>query len=126
MLKARWPEEPDANRHALLNALKTGLSLADEPFIEQALDARQMIVRKRAHELLSMIPGSRLGKRMESFANFIFEWHPDRGPFLSVRMPPKMTDAMLRDGFKDQFEKRRVDFVTKRLIHLVSCTPLDY
>ena len=33
---------------------------------------------------------------------------------------------MQRDGFKNQFEKRRVDFVTKRILHLVTCTPLDY
>ncbi|MFK7803830.1 MAG: DUF5691 domain-containing protein [Anaerolineae bacterium] len=126
LLKAQWADEPDGNRHALLNSLKTGLSSADESFIEQALDARQMVVRNRAHELLSMIPGSRLGKRMESFANLVFEWHPENGPYLTVRMPLKMTPAMVRDGFKDQFEKRRVDFVTKRLIHLLSCTPLDY
>ncbi|MFT5196902.1 MAG: hypothetical protein ACI85U_003941 [Candidatus Promineifilaceae bacterium] len=126
LLEARWPEEPNANLHALLNTLKVGLSKADEPFIEQALDARQMIVRNRARELLSMIPGSRLGKRMESFAHLVFEWHPEKKPFLTVRMPVKMSAAMVRDGFKDQFEKRRVDFVTNRLNHLISCTPLDY
>lgn len=126
LLEARWPNEPDANRHALLNALRHRLSMADEPFIEHTLDARQMIIRKRAHELLSMLPDSRLSKRMERYAAVILTWHTDKSPFVTVRVPSNMSAAMQRDGFKTQFEKRRVDFVTKRLLHLISCTPLDY
>ena len=96
LLEARWADEPDANRHALLNTLRHGLSMVAEPFIEQALDARQMIVRKRAHELLSMLSGSRFCKRMESFAAVVFTWHPERGPYVTIRLPTGMSAAMQR------------------------------
>lgn len=56
LLQSQWPSEPDANRHALISGLRTGLSMGDESFLENALDARQVIVRKRAYELLSMLP----------------------------------------------------------------------
>ncbi len=126
LLKTRWADETDANRHALLVGLKRGLSHEDEPFIEKELDARQMLVRKKSMELLSMIDVSRFSQRMQKYADLVFEWHLDRKPYLTVKMPIRMSAEMIRDGLQNQTEKRRVDFVTRRLIHIVNCIPLDY
>lgn len=126
LLESRWPDEPDANRHALLVVLKNGLSMHDEPFLEQAIDSRQMIVRKRAYELLSMLDESRLVKRMQGYADLIINWHLDRKPFLTIKMPVRMSSSMLRDGLKDQVEKKRADFISRRMTHIISCIPVDY
>ncbi len=126
LLESRWADEPDANRHALVVALKHGLNLDDESFLEQALDSRQMIVRKRAHELLSMLEESRFSKRMQGYASLILNWHLDRKPFMTVKMPVRMSSSMVRDGLLDQTEKKRADFISRRMTHVVNCVPVDF
>lgn len=126
LLESRWPDEPDANRHAMIVALKHGLSIDDESFLEQSLDSRQMIVRKRAHELLSMLEASRFSKRMRGYASLILNWHLDRKPFMTVKMPVRMSSSMIRDGLKDQVEKKRADFISRRMTHVVNCVPVDF
>ena len=47
-----------------LSVLADGLSLADEPLLEAALDDRAAEVRSWAAYLLARLPGSALGQRM--------------------------------------------------------------
>ena len=126
LLESQWPSEPDANRHALISGLRNGLDMSDEPFLESALDARQVIVRKRAYELLSTLPESRYAQRLQKYNDIIFAWDLDKRPFLTVRVPVTMSPSMKRDGLMAQTEKRKVDFITRRLTHLIQHTPLDY
>ncbi|GAB3513980.1 hypothetical protein GCM10027575_31780 [Phytohabitans suffuscus] len=56
-------EDPD-DRARLLGALATGLSLADEPLLEHALDDRRKEVRATAADLLTALPGAALRERM--------------------------------------------------------------
>jgi hypothetical protein len=63
-LAAAWPSEAPEQRAALLPALGVQLSLADEAFLEAALDDRRKEVRSAAQRLLASLPGSQLGQRM--------------------------------------------------------------
>ncbi|MEM9777684.1 MAG: DUF5691 domain-containing protein, partial [Chloroflexota bacterium] len=126
LLESQWSNEPDANRHALISSLRNGLNVGDEPFLESELDARQVIVRKRAYELLSMLPESRFAQRLQKYNDIVFAWDLDKKPFLTVRLPVHMSPSMRRDGLMAQTEKRKVDFITRRLTHLIQHTPLDY
>jgi len=76
-LAAAWPSETPEQRAALLPALGVNLGLADETFLEAALDDRRKEVRTAAQRLLASLPGSQLGQRM--LARLL--------PLLRVEMP---------------------------------------
>jgi len=63
-LAAAWTSETPEQRVALLPALSVNLGLADEAFLEAALDDRRKEVRSAAQRLLASLPGSALGQRM--------------------------------------------------------------
>jgi hypothetical protein len=63
-LQEVWGSEPGDVRADLLAALDVGLSTADEPFLERALDDRKGSVRGAAARLLNRLPGSGLQQRM--------------------------------------------------------------
>ena len=64
LVTATWASDPADERAAIVEALVEGLSMADEPFLEAALDDRGKTVRRAAAELLPRLPGSRLAQRM--------------------------------------------------------------
>jgi hypothetical protein len=64
MLEKAWPGEPPDERTVFISALKHGLSDADEPFLEVALDDKRKEVRTVAADLLARLPLSRLSARM--------------------------------------------------------------
>ena len=53
LLVGSWATESAKDRAALLDALTTGLSLADEELLERALDDSSRVVRQRAAGLLA-------------------------------------------------------------------------
>ena len=62
-LAASWASETPHDRLAFLQVLDGGLSPADEPFLEAALDDRRREVRDTAADLLARLPGSQLSQR---------------------------------------------------------------
>ena len=97
LLRSTWAAETRDDRVAFLDAMQTGLSLDDEPFLESVLDepvvepgpedGPRVIsdwlpppreVRTTAVDLLAMLPGSRLVTRM--FARL--------APLLTLHEPP--------------------------------------
>lgn len=97
-LQSGWAQEPPENRAALLPALEQGLSLADEAFLETALDDRRKEVRSAARELLSILPGSQLGARCAARLGALFTLQPGALPVLELALPEACDKAMKRDG----------------------------
>jgi Family of unknown function (DUF5691) len=95
LLEAAWQAEPPEHRAALLPALGIGLSAADEPLLERALDDRRRPVRDAALELLAGLPGSRFAGRMAARARECIELHERR---IRVRPPAECDRSMRRDG----------------------------
>jgi hypothetical protein len=76
-----------------------GLSLADEPLLEAALDERDAEVRGWAAHVLARLPGSALGQRMARRALDCIRIESDvRGTRLAVIPPAQSNTAMRRDG----------------------------
>ncbi|HET7036317.1 MAG TPA: DUF5691 domain-containing protein, partial [Thermomicrobiaceae bacterium] len=67
-LVASWQSEKADFRAKAVAALAQGLSLADEPFLDAALDDRGQGVRAEAAALLARLPGSALVDRMRARA----------------------------------------------------------
>ena len=95
LIESTWRAEPDTARRALLGALETGLSMADEPFLERALDDRDALTRRKAADLLAGLPESRLVGRVIAAAGNILILK-DGG--LAPHFPGPVSDALARDG----------------------------
>ncbi|MFE9252120.1 DUF5691 domain-containing protein [Streptomyces sp. NPDC007088] len=100
LLAGTWRTERAEDRLMFVDSLRTGLSPADEPFLEQALADRSRNVRALAAELLSALPESALAGRMARRAATCVA--PDRitgpGPGIAVEAPHACDAAMERDG----------------------------
>ncbi|NJP48088.1 DUF5691 domain-containing protein [Actinacidiphila epipremni] len=95
LLAATWKSERAEDRLMFLDSLRTGLSAADEPFLEQALSDRSRNVRATAAELLSALPESALAARMAARARSCVSLGPEG---IVVEAPYECDAAMERDG----------------------------
>jgi hypothetical protein len=95
LLETAWEAEPPEHRAALLPALGTGLSGADEPLLERAMDDRRRQVRDAALELLARLPASRYAQRMAARAADCVQLRPTR---IDVQPPAACDRSMRRDG----------------------------
>lgn len=99
LVAASWDTVGTSERVMFLNATATGLSLADEPLLEAALDDRHAWVRKAAADLLAAMPGSALSGRMAERARHRLRRQRGMGgDGLLVSPPGKCDAAMRRDG----------------------------
>ncbi|MGA5423048.1 DUF5691 domain-containing protein [Streptomyces lavendulocolor] len=99
LLASTWSTERAEDRLMFLDSLRTGLSDADEPFLEQALTDRSRNVRSTAAELLSALPRSAFARRMAARAATCVGM--DRtGPeaTVTVEAPHECDAGMQRDG----------------------------
>ncbi|WP_369391411.1 DUF5691 domain-containing protein [Streptomyces sp. CG1] len=102
LLASTWPTERAEDRLMFLDSLRTGLSAADEPFLEQALGDRSRNVRATAAELLSALPASALAARMavRAAACVALDRTGD-APAIVVEPPFECDSGMQRDGVVD-------------------------
>ncbi|GAA1356512.1 DUF5691 domain-containing protein [Streptomyces beijiangensis] len=99
LLAATWSTERAEDRLMFLDSLRSGLSDADEPFLEQALSDRSRNVRATAAELLSALPGSALAGRMAVRAATCVSQDRSGGTEgIVVEAPHECDAAMQRDG----------------------------
>ncbi|MFI8938146.1 DUF5691 domain-containing protein [Streptomyces syringium] len=101
LLATTWPTERAEDRLMFLDSLREELSLADEPFLEQALSDRSRNVRATAAELLSALPGSALAARMAERARSCVGLDRTAGvstPRIAVEAPHECDGGMQRDG----------------------------
>ena len=66
-----WTAEKAEARKAMAEALETGLSTADEPFLERALHDRSVRVCEAVAALLARIPGSAYAERVAARADAV-------------------------------------------------------
>lgn len=112
-------EAPD-DREIFIRVLGTGLSIADEPFLESALDDRRKAVRLAAAELLYRLPEARLSARMAARARELFR---ATGQKLEVSLPEECDTAMARDGV-DAKRYPHLGEKARLLAQIVGATPL--
>uniref|UniRef100_A0AAU2VS12 DUF5691 domain-containing protein n=1 Tax=Streptomyces sp. NBC_00008 TaxID=2903610 RepID=A0AAU2VS12_9ACTN len=99
LLATTWATERAEDRLMFVDSLRTGLSDADEPFLEKALADRSRNVRATAAELLSALPGSALARRMADRAlSCVSPGLTGTGPSVAVEAPHECDAAMQRDG----------------------------
>ncbi|GHE10734.1 DUF5691 domain-containing protein [Streptomyces alanosinicus] len=99
LLASTWAAERAEDRLMFLDSLRAGLSAADEPFLERALDDRGRTVRATAAELLSALPASALAARMAVRAAACVALDRTRSaPGIVIEPPLECDSGMERDG----------------------------
>ena len=101
LISSTWKEDKAKERKTFLSTLITGLSVEDEPFLENALDDRSGEVRQTAIDLLSLLPQSRLVQRQITRVQPYIQWQPGnllRKAKLEFSFPEEITQEMERDG----------------------------
>jgi hypothetical protein len=96
LLESTWAEESSENRARFLATFGPGLSTADEPLLEIALDDRRKEVREAALDLLRHLPGAALGERMATRARTAVRL--DGSGRLIVEPPTELDRDLRRDG----------------------------
>lgn len=102
LLAENWPREPGEVREELIAQLAIGLSAADEPFLESALDDRKASVREAAASLLAVIPESAFSARaIARAARILAVERRGMRRSLAVTLPGAIDEAARRDGITD-------------------------
>lgn len=128
LLAATWSQEPAGDRTKFLETFQVGLSLEDEPFLEEALRDRSKEVRRIAADLLARLPQSRLCQRMASQVQKYISFNPGDSSGLTIRLPDSLDPALVQDGV----EAKPTPLATKQvgekawwLLQMVGATPLN-
>ncbi|MBI3650539.1 MAG: hypothetical protein HY231_05760 [Acidobacteria bacterium] len=97
-LSASWPQEAPPDRARFIEALQINVSMADEEFLENALDDKRKEVRRAAAEMLARLPPSRLCQRMLERASRLIEHKSGLRSRFDITLPEACDKAMARDG----------------------------
>ncbi|WP_227996378.1 DUF5691 domain-containing protein [Nocardia australiensis] len=137
-LSATWPKESGPLKAELLAVLSAGISPADEPLLETALDDRRADVRRTAAGLLTLLPDSaftdRMRRRATQWITTAWDCADPNEPRaqLYVEIPESLEATDRRDGISDrtaEFSYRwggAPDATAGRLRQLVAATPLAH
>ena len=98
LLAASWASEKVDERADFLATFAEGLSMADEPLLEQALNDRTERVRRVAADLLSRLPDSALNARMIARVSQLVRWIAGAKPQIELTLPEAYDKSMQRDG----------------------------
>lgn len=101
LLASTWTQETGEDRERFIPALRTGLSPADEPFLEAALDDKRKDVRRTAADLLARLPTSALAARMLArLRPCVRVGRKLLSRVLEVEPPEQCDKEMVRDGIE--------------------------
>ena len=125
LVESVWRGENDQRRLQLIRQLEIGLSMADEPLLESALDDRSDLVRRKAAEIVACLPDSRLCQRMIGYVPRYLAWTPQETRQITVSMPP-VTPEMRRNGIIGMKNQTAARVRSQEIIQLVGGVPLAY
>jgi uncharacterized protein DUF5691 len=126
LLAEGWMRETGDDRAELITVLADRLSAADESFLEAALDDRRAEVRRRAAQLLQLLPGSAYQGRARGRAAEVL--HLERRGVrrrLVVTLPDEADESARRDGLDVRPHMPRTGVRTWLLMQIVAAAPLE-
>lgn len=121
VLAASWSRETGDDRAELLQTLAAGLSAADEPFLEGALDDRKGQVREVAAGLLGALPDSALVRR--AIRRGVPVLRIERRE-LAVSLPAPADSGAVRDGVGGPPPLPAIGARAWRLTQVIAAVPL--
>lgn len=125
LVAATLPTAPARHRVDLLQGLGTGLSDADEPLLEAALDDRAGTVRDAAAALLDRLPGSRRADRCARRLAHLLSVEGLLRRRLRIGPLPERDAELVRDGIGAAGAVRGVPPRVQLLTDLVAAAPAE-
>jgi Family of unknown function (DUF5691) len=99
LLELTWLQDKAPDRAVFLATFGQGLSLADEPLLEAALDDKSKLVRAAAANLLACLSGSQLvGRTIDRISAYVRV----QSNALAIALPPRLAEDAIRDGINPQ------------------------
>ncbi|BBC26401.1 DUF5691 domain-containing protein [Pseudanabaena sp. ABRG5-3] len=127
LLESTWKQESASDRTAFLEVLGTGLSMADEPFLEALLDDRSKEVRRVTVDLLTCLSESRFCQRaIARVQNLVKLQNEGNQPYFTVDLPEVHTPEMLRDGIESKSNDTQIGDRASWLLKMLTSTPLSF
>lgn len=126
LLEGTWKGEPAADRTRFVEALATGLSDGDEPFLEAALDDRAKGVRTAAAALLARLPSSHLTARMADRLGPLVTTSGRLRKTITVALPEDLGATAVRDGLTEKGAPPTTGPRAWLLIQVIAATPLAF
>jgi hypothetical protein len=105
LVASTWQQDAPDDRAAFIAAFADGLTMADEPFLEAALDDRRKEVRVAAAQLLKQLPASRLCQRMTERVRVCLPWKAGKKSPFVVRLPEQCDKELQRDGVEAKAQR---------------------
>ena len=99
LLQSTWKQETASDRAKFLEALRIGLSMTDEPFLEDGLGDRSKEVRRVAVDLLARLPTSRLCRHVTEHTCRYLSLKR-KVSSLHVQLPKYLDETMIQLGFE--------------------------
>jgi hypothetical protein len=128
LLETSWAAESPDERAKFLEVLAIGLTMDDEPFLENALDDKRKEVRDAAAELLARLPESRLSLRMFVRASTLISIKKRllSHPKVDANVPTERTPDMARDGIPEKSNIYGLGEKAFWLSRIVAATPMRF
>lgn len=107
LVKSTWANDGADERRRFVEVLQENCSMADESFLESALDDKSKVVRRQVAAVLKRIAESRLRMRMNERARGIVVVEGKRGilkrgPRVRLNPPAKFDKEWERDGIEEK------------------------
>ena len=97
LLRSTWDKDGLAEKTSLLKCLQTGLTIADEPFLEECLDFPRKGIRLLAASFLAKLPNSQLQQHLQTVLANLISVDKKTGSFV-VDLPTSDNIHLIRDG----------------------------
>lgn len=120
LLESTWKTESVSDRVDFLNALSINLSIDDEAFLENSLDAKRQEERKIAAKLLTKLSTSQLVERMFSRVKRYIKINSNK---LQISLPEKVSEGMSRDGINANAQWIKGGVKASRLGQMLAIVP---
>ncbi len=122
LLQSTWEKDSVQEKAQLLGALKIGLSVSDEMFLEQCLTASRKEIRQTAAQLLSQIPTSQFLQRIQSYVEELIAFDKKKDTVL-LSLPDLSNPALIKDGLSIKKKNATTKDKLKVLGKMLQVTP---
>lgn len=128
LLQSTWKQETASDRTRFLEVFRIGLSLEDEPFLEDGLGDRSKDVRRVAVDLLASLPDSHLCHQVTEHVCRYLVLEQNKDLSLQVQLPDQLDNTLMQLGIEPKLTAAVNSKVGEKawwLLQMIGATPLS-